>query len=140
MWWRITLPVLGLLLFGFESYHSIQMNREAHTTRYRYWSAIKLDTDPRGTNQPSFIPCKDDPKSNCAGWGPVYIWVTPGVVTKTLLIVALPAFLVGAGLTRGLALVGVSELLTFAISMPFLIGAWFYSVGWFVDSRIRRTR
>ena len=130
---RFVLPVVGLLLFGFESYHSVMMNHAAHTTRYKYWSAIKLDTDPLGRHQPTFIPCKDDPKANCVGWDPQYIWVHPGWITKTLLLGALPAFLVGALFVRGLGHLGVNQLLTFVISMPILITGWFYWVGRLVD-------
>jgi hypothetical protein len=51
---------------------------------------------------------------------------------------ALPAFLVGTGVVHGLARLGVSEVISFMVSMPLLIFAWFYLVGWLVDRRLRR--
>jgi hypothetical protein len=131
--WQIVLPTLGLLFFAMESYQSIQMNREAHTTRYKYWSAIKLDTDPLERDEPKFVPCRDDATMDCSGFGPKVLWVEAGVFTKGLLVSALPAFLVGAGLVRGLAHFGVNQVITFALSMPVLIAAWFFLLGRFID-------
>jgi hypothetical protein len=131
--WSVVLPIIGLLLFGVESYHSIRMNRDANMTRYQYWSAIKLDTDPLGRHESAFLPCRNDPNLNCAGWDPVVMWVHPGLLTKSLIIAAFPAFVLGAVLVRGLGHLGANEVLTFGIFMPVLVAAWFYFVGRMMD-------
>ncbi|HTM36142.1 MAG TPA: hypothetical protein VL156_05315 [Terriglobales bacterium] len=46
---------------------------------------------------------------------------------------ALPAFVAAIAVARGLARVGVSELLSFMVAMPVLTVAWFYVVGWILD-------
>jgi hypothetical protein len=48
------------------------------------------------------------------------------------------AFLVGVGIVHGLARVGISEVTSFMVSMPLLIFAWFYFVGWLLDRSSRR--
>lgn len=131
--WQIVLPTIGLLLFAVESYRSIQMNREAHTTRYKYWSAIKLDTDPLERDQPKFVPCRDDATEDCSGFEPKVLWVEAGIIAKALLVSALPAFLVGAGLVGGLAHFGANQVITFTMVMPVLIAAWFFFVGRIID-------
>jgi hypothetical protein len=46
---------------------------------------------------------------------------------------ALPAFLATAGIVGGFARLDVSEITSFFVSMPFLIVAWFYLIGWVFD-------
>jgi hypothetical protein len=46
-----------------------------------------------------------------------------------LVLSAVPAFVVGAAIVRGLGQMGVSEITSFMISMPLLIVAWFYFIG-----------
>jgi hypothetical protein len=71
----------------------------------------------------------------------VYIWVDPGWAEKTLVVSAFPAFVVGAAIVGGLARLGMSEVSTFPVSVPVLIFAWFYFVGWLVDRwRYKRAR
>jgi hypothetical protein len=54
---------------------------------------------------------------------------------------ALPAFVIGLFITFGLGRFGISEVLSYMISMPLLISAWFYFVGWLVDRwRFKRSR
>jgi hypothetical protein len=63
----------------------------------------------------------------------MYIWVDPGWLEKALVVSALPASLLGAVFGRGLAQLGVSELVSFMSTMPALIFGWFYLVGWYLD-------
>jgi len=77
------------------------------------------------------MPCADAPGTTC--FDPEYIWITPGLMQKALVLTALPAFLLGLGLVRGLAHLGVSELVSFMITMPVFITAWFYLAGWLLD-------
>jgi hypothetical protein len=71
--------------------------------------------------------------SDCVGWDPVSIWVDPGWLAKMLMVSALPAFAIGALIVGGLGRLGTNEVWTFMISMPILICAWYYLVGWLVD-------
>jgi hypothetical protein len=52
-----------------------------------------------------------------------------------LILTALPAFLLGAGLVGGLGRIGFSQVWVFMISMPSLVSAWFYFIGWLLDRR-----
>jgi hypothetical protein len=143
MRWNLALPVSGLILFAVLSYDSLRVNREVFNgrpSRYFWWSSIRLNSDP--LNKHSAVPaaCKDGIE-DCTTWDPVYIWVDPGWMEKALVISAFPAFIVGAGLVGGLARVGISEVSTFTVSMPVLIFAWFYFVGWLVGTwRYKRSR
>jgi len=55
------------------------------------------------------------------------------LLTKVLLVLALPAFGVDLFAIRGFAGFGVSEVASFFASMPLLIGGWFYFVGLLID-------
>jgi hypothetical protein len=50
-----------------------------------------------------------------------------------LILSAFPAFVLAISLAHGLAHLGISELLTFMLAMPFGTLGWFYGVGWFLD-------
>jgi hypothetical protein len=76
--------------------------------------------------------CKDGIE-DCTTLDPVYIWVDPGWAERMLLVSAFPAFIAGAAIVAGLARLGISELSTFTVSIPVLIFAWFYFVGWVID-------
>jgi hypothetical protein len=56
------------------------------------------------------------------------------------MISALPAFVVGAISVKALAHLGISEVWSFVILMPFLIFAWFYFVGWLIERLLRNRR
>ena len=133
--WRVALPLFGLMLFAFGTYASFGPGRiPDRTGRYFWWSSLRLDSDPlnRHFRSVTGAPCKDSTE-NCLATDPIYVWVDPGWLAKCLILSALPAFLVGAGIVRSLARVGVSEVTSFMISMPLLIFAWFYFVGWLLD-------
>jgi len=46
---------------------------------------------------------------------------------------ALPAFILGAVVVNGFSRFGVNEIISFMISIPILIFAWFYLIGWLFD-------
>ena len=132
--WSIVLPLCGLALFLLGTYGSFRFRREAFgnsPTRYFYWSSIRLDSDPLNKHHyPYFLPCKRG-EENC--FQPQTISVEPGSVHILFKVVALPAFIVGIAITRGLARLGVSEVATFLVSMPLLILAWFCFIGSLID-------
>jgi len=92
--WQIILPIVGLILFSAESFHSLQLNRQLRTSpqKYYYWALLS----------------------------------------------ALPAFVLGALIVHALAHLGVRELLSFIVAMPFLVFGWFYFVGRLIDYRIAK--
>ncbi|HEY1423579.1 MAG TPA: hypothetical protein VGF20_09010 [Candidatus Acidoferrum sp.] len=123
----LILPVLGLLLFAVVTYRSMAANPEAQgvPNKYYWWSSLRLDTDP--LNQKP----RPDPV-------PSTTHMAPGWLDRLLTISALPAFLAGSGLVIALSKQGVDEVLTFLVSMPILVFAWFYLVGWLLDLMIVR--
>ena len=136
MRWRLILPVIGLILFGAETYSSLRLNRQLGTVprKYYYWSSIDLDSDPLNRSS-AYFRSRD---SGAGTWGFQTIWVDPGYLTKALMLSALPAFVVGVVVTSGLARLGVSEVWSFMVAMPASIVAWFYFVGWLFDRLFRR--
>jgi len=133
--WGLVLPLCGLALFLLGTYGSFRFNREIfgnRPTRYFYWSSIRLDSDPLNKHQyPYFLPCKSGEEA-CVE-PQTMLGIEPGVVSMLLRLAALPAFIVGAAIVRGLARFGLGEVTTFLISMPLLILAWFYLIGSLID-------
>lgn len=135
--WRLIFCVWGITLFAALTYHSIRVNQQldpaGHRGRYFWWGARRLDSDPlnrRTLNTTTGqCPFNDD---NCKDWEPDYIWITPGLIERALVLSAIPAFLVDLVIVRGLAHLGVSEVLTFMVTMPICIMLWFYSVGYLI--------
>jgi hypothetical protein len=136
--WRVLLPILGLLLFGGESYVSVQMDREhpLPSRRYFWWSSIRLDTDPLGRQSP--LPATRKIGDGVSEWDPVTRWVDPGWLAKSLMVSALPAFAVSALAVGGLGRLGISEVSSFMALMPLLIAGWYYTLGLLIDHRIYR--
>ena len=136
--WRFILPVVALIAFGAESCLSLRLNRSLGTTprRYYWWSSIRLDTDPLNKNPKVPAPCKSG-EEDCE-WIPNFIWIDPGYLTESLMLLALPAFALGAISVSGLAHLGVSEVWSFMVLMPLFIIAWFYFVGWLIDRWVRK--
>jgi len=60
-------------------------------------------------------------------------WVSPGLLPGTLMLSAIPAFVVGMWFVRALGRHGVNEVLTFMALMPVLVAAWYYAVDWVID-------
>lgn len=135
--WRIVLPIVGLSLFIAVTYNSLRMNREVQGTpnRYFWWSSIRLDSDPLNRHPKGPIPCKNG-EENCVTWD--LMWVDPSLLAQLLMLSALPAFMVGGEVVRGLARLGVNELWCFAIVMPLLVLAWFYFVGWLIERWVHK--
>lgn len=134
--WRLFLPILGLFLFGVESYWSFRFNRELGSSprRYYYWSSIRLDSDPLGTRYQG--PCKSEYKG--CDWEPSWISIDSGYVAKAVMLLCLPAFALGAVAVTGLGHLGISELPSFLALMPVLVFAWLYLVGWLLDTWRRK--
>ena len=68
--WRVTLPIVGLLLFSLVSWRDFRVNREIHQhlpNKYFMWSAIRLDTDPTNQRNWDVGSCKDGDE-NCVRW------------------------------------------------------------------------
>ena len=134
--WRLVLPVVGLMVFASETYHSVRLNHEIHRSsrRYFWWSSIRLDFDPLKPRI-SIVPSCAAETTNCTTWDlqQVWMWRDPGLGARSLMISALPAFLAGAFVVSAGAHFGVSEVSSFMISMPLLIFTWHYFVGWLVD-------
>ena len=126
----------GLILFGLLTYGSLRANRmlqQDQLGRYFWWGSVRLDSDPLN-RRPAMKPCLPETHEECA-WEPQYIWVHPGLIEKTLVLSALPAFLLAIAVVRELSRLGVSELLSFMLTMPLLTLAWFYALGWLLDRR-----
>jgi hypothetical protein len=136
---KIALPIIGLVLFGAESYHSYRSQREIERTSssYFWWSEIRLDSDPTKTPNLGATPCKDS-QENCASWEFRDRWICPGLATQFLMASALPAFIIGGLAVSGLGKLGVSKVLTFMLVMPIVICAWYFLIGWLLDRWIRR--
>jgi hypothetical protein len=137
--WRLILPIVGLILFAAETRHSVQTNREGRSpsNRYFWWSSIPLDSDPKNRHPQAPTPCRTGEK-NCTTWELPYMWVDPGWLSKWLMLSAMPAFVVEAAILVGLSRLGINEIWGFMISMPLLIFAWYYFVGWLIDRWIFR--
>ena len=133
--WRPILCLWGLILFGLLTYGSLRLNpdlRQLHQHgRYFWWGTVRLDSDPLNRH-PALKPCAQEAEAECVG-EPLFIEVSPGLIERALILSALPAFLITIAAVHGLAHFGVSELLSFMITMPCLTVAWFYNVGWFLD-------
>jgi hypothetical protein len=84
------------------------------------------------------MPCKEG-NGDCLVLDGKYLWVEAGWMARCLAISAFPAFLIGSGIVYGLSRFGISEVVSFTVSMPVLIAVWFYFVGRLVD-RGRHTR
>ena len=137
---RLLLPMIGLMLFGTETYHSVRA-KDTHvdSSRYFWWSSIRLDSDPLNGHPQVAAPCRRDVE-DCAGWVLRGEWVDPGLLTRALMLSALPAFAISVLIVSGLGHLGINENWSFLISLPPLIFAWFYFVSWLVDRWIFQRR
>ena len=127
----------GVTLFTALTYHAVRVNHEKrdHSGRYFWWGAARLDSVPMDRHplkRATVRPCPEN-AGDCVEWDPEYIWVTPGLMQRALVLSALPAFIIGLAIVRGLGHLGVSEVATFMVVMPLCMGIWFYSVGWLLD-------
>lgn len=137
MRWRLFLPTLGLLLFALEAWES---NREwrirPSPSRYSRWASIRLDSDPLNRDPRS----RDVSAQNRARWeGPLKI-VDPGYLANASFFSGLPAFLSSMVVAAALSRLGVSQVLTFMISTPILLFAWYYLLGRLLDRWRRKSQ
>jgi hypothetical protein len=130
--------VVGLFFFSTVSFESLKWHPKT-PNQYFWWSSIRLNSDPLNRYHAVATPCREA-ESDCASWDPASLWISPGLATDLLILTALPAFVVGMLVVRGLGRMGVSEVWTFMVSMPLLIGAWYYAVGWLIDRRKDKRR
>ena len=140
MRFKLIFPTIGLLLFAgvtYSSYRGWQI--QSTTGRYFWWSSLRLDSDP--LNKRLAARCSNG-EANCASWDLLQdTWGDPGWIAKGLMVSALPAFMVGAVIVHGLGHLGVNEVWSFLTSMPVLISAWYYFIGWLLDRfKSRRTQ
>jgi len=131
--WTIVFPLIGLFLFSAESYHSVRMNREVQRTssKYFWWSSVRLDIDPLNRHPETKV---------ATTWDLRYIWIDPALLTRFLILSALPAFVVGELAVIGFGRLGISEFSTFMFLMPVLIFTWYYLVGWLFDRWLGKRR
>ena len=137
---KIVLPLIGLFIFSTATYHSFRRERELHRTpsKYFWWSAIRLDSDPANKRTKSTTSCKDV-QENCEAWGELRAeWVDPALVERFLMLSALPVFVIGRLAVMGLGKLGISQVSSFMLLMPVLIFIWYYFIGWLLDSGIRK--
>jgi len=142
MRWRVILPICGLLLFAWISYHSFQNYYSLNHVqgRYFWWGALRLDTDqqrPKTPPQP-IQPCDDH--QGCAQWEPEYAWISMSWQEKVLVLTGMPAFLVGGILFYVLGRAGINQVWTFMIATPVLLAGWYYLLGWLIDRAADRKR
>ena len=138
--WRVVLPIVGLLLFSLVSWHDFRVNREIHQhlpNKYFMWSAIRLDTDPANRGNWDVGKCKDSDE-NCVRWDLKDTWVDPGLLDGFLLLTAFPAFVLGRLIVGFLGTMGINQLTSFMLLMPVLLLIWFYFVGRVLDGWIQR--
>jgi hypothetical protein len=133
---RLVLPIVGLVLFAGETYHSVRTNREGSSapSRYFWWSFIRLDSDPGSKSPQVPAPCKSG-EEHCVSWDLPNRWIDPGWLSEWLMLSAAPAFIVEAVVLGSLRHLGVNEIWVFMISMPMLIFGWYYFIGWLIDLR-----
>ena len=137
--WSVILPMIGLVLFAAVSYRSLPANHHEQVAprKYYWWSSLRLDSDPRNESTALATPC---PKGipDCSNGESPNIKIVPGWLEKLLVVSALPAFLAGFAIVAGLSKLGIDEVLTFMVSMPIFLFAWFYLVGWLIERWIDR--
>lgn len=119
-------------MFAVTTYASIRMNRHRKSSRYFYWSAIRLDSDPLSRRVPEAKPCAKQ-AAGCIAWDSEFIIITPGPLPFLLMLSALPAFAIGRAIVAGLGRLGLSQVSSFMVSMPLLLFAWYYFAGWLAD-------
>src|SRR5262249_42229656 len=122
--WRLILPTIGLLLFAGETRHSYrEWQIEPQPRRYFWWAFIRLDSDP--LNRHPHPLKKNNVKENNGGWELRGKIVDPGYLTQTSLLSGFPAFLLSKLIRNALSRFGISQVLSFMISTPILLAAWY---------------
>lgn len=115
-------------------HHQLQLISVASSIReeplHLHVSSVHLDADPLNRDPSKFRNTNCAPKdADCAEWDPATLWIEPGFLTRTLMLSAFPAFMVGGLMVYLFARLGVNEVVSFMVFMPILIFVWFYVVG-----------
>ncbi len=126
------------MLFGGVTHESLEGRRYEKAHGQYFWWSIRLDTHQGDHSPVATTPCKED-EDNCASWEP-HVIEDPGWLTRALILSAFPTFLVGVPLVRVVGRHGASEIWSFMVLMPLLIGAWYYTIGWLIDRWAFRDR
>ena len=142
--WSLLLPLFALAWFCIGSNSAFRFNRQIDhgcPARYFYWGSIRLDSDPleRHPISKTVIPCKNGEK-DCFCWGEPVVWIDPGWDEKAFVVSALPALLLTKLAKEAFARFGISSVITFFVSMPLFLSAWFYLIGWWIDDTGRSAR
>jgi hypothetical protein len=129
--WTVVLPIIGIVLFSAVTNHSLRFNQKMQRTpsRYFWWSAIRLNSDPANQRKWGPMPCESG-KENCVMQE---IWVDPGLLEEFLILSAFPAFVLGRLVVALLGRLSISEVSSFMLLMPILILAWYFFIGWLLD-------
>jgi hypothetical protein len=132
---KIALPLIGLFIFSAATYHSFRRQRELDRTpsRYFWWSAIRLDSDPANKNYKSTTV-----QENYGTWELRDRWVHPTLLEQLLMVSALPAFIIGGMAVSGLGRLGASQVSSFMFVMSPLIFVRYYVVARLLDGWIRK--
>jgi hypothetical protein len=108
--------------------------------QFIYWGRLRLDSAPP---KPHSEPVCKDANNACVTWdvGDVGLWAPRRPLSERAFVLSiLPAFVIGVAITFGLGALGVNEIATFMITMPLLITAWFYLMGFLFDRNISKRR
>jgi hypothetical protein len=133
MRWRLILPTMGLLLFAMQTYVSYrEWQIQTSPGRYFWWSSFRLDSDPLNRH-----PRPID--SSNSSWDLVAKVVDPGLLAISFVLSGLPAFLLSKLIVTALSRFGISQVLSFMIFTPILLGAWYYFLGWLLDRWRRKS-
>jgi hypothetical protein len=137
--WSVVLPVLGLGWFAAVTYQSVRRDRGYSDLRsHLEWATWQLDADPLAWK----TACNGQPQP-CVTWGSPELrenWSRPTPLARTLVIVALPAFLISLLVVGFAGARGANQIVLFFALAPALSAAWFYFLGRLADRHWRRLR
>jgi hypothetical protein len=138
----LILPFIGLLVFAGQSFQSFRQQQNAlkRGNTCFCWSNTPLDEKPFDTRYEVFG------RSNLTSCGYLRELEAqtdlgcgqPSLPARLLMLTELPAFLMSLGIVKSLAKLGVSEVMSFIVTMPPLIFAWYYFLSWMVARLTRR--
>jgi hypothetical protein len=86
-WGRVNLLLWGFTLFTALTYHAVGVNYENHRdlpSRYFWWEAARLDSDPMNSPSPKMSTVRPCPENadGCVEWNPETIWVEPSLMER----------------------------------------------------------
>lgn len=95
---------------------------------------MRLDPDPLNRHQADASPCEPD-TTDCFSWDLRSVWIDPGLLADTFVLLSIPAFVAVSVIVSGLGRFGVNEIWSFMLAMPICLSAWYYIVGLWIDHR-----